>query len=126
MYRSLKEFFEKELDRLRKAVEEVSNLKQKTTKSSAAIGHQGEMEFTQLIASYTKWEYEDTSKEAHGADLCVKIRECEARFEIKNHSKTVSKSEVAKFYRDMDQHLESPFGVCFAQYRHRRCRERDN
>lgn len=111
VFESQKEFFDKELDRLRNAVEEVSNLKQKTTKSSAAIGIQGEAEFTQLIESYTKWEYEDTSKKARGTDLCVKIRECKARFEIKNHSKTVPKSEVEKFYRDMDQHLESPFGV---------------
>ena len=108
---SQKEFFDKELDRLRNAVEEVSNLKQKTTKSSAAIGIQGEAEFAALIASCTDWECTSTSKKPRSGDLNVKIRECEARFEIKNHSSNVPKIDVEKFYRDMMEHLETPFGV---------------
>ena len=109
---SQKDLVDIQLKKLHEVVEELKNLKQKPTKSSAAIGSQGEMEFAQLISRFTKWECTDTSKNPLCADFFVKIRDCPARFEIKNHtSNNVAKTEVDKFHRDMEGHLETSFGV---------------
>ena len=109
---SQKDVVDIQLKKLHEVVEELKNLKQKPTKSSAAIGSQGEMEFAQLISRFTTWECTNTSKNPRCADFFVKIRDCLARFEIKNHtSKNVAKTEVDKFHRDMEGHLETEFGV---------------
>lgn len=79
---------------------------------SSEIGKQGEKEFEQLCAEYTKWgELKNTSKQAQATDRSCVIRECSTLFEIKNYSYNVPEKEVTKFKRDLQSHRDSPLGV---------------
>jgi hypothetical protein len=84
---------------------------------SSEIGKQGEKEFEELSAQYTKWgELKNTSKQAHATDRSCVIRNCLTMFEIKNHGPdtSVKTDEVVKFKRDLNSHLDSPIGIFIA------------
>jgi hypothetical protein len=79
---------------------------------SSEIGKQGEKEFEQLCAEYTKWgDLTNTSKQAQATDRSCIIRECSTLFEIKNYSYNIPEKEVTKFKRDLQSHRDSPLGV---------------
>ena len=86
-------------------------------RGSSDIGKQGEQEFEELAASYTKWgELKNTSKQAQATDRSCVIRDCFTLFEIKNHGsdKSVPTKDVVKFKRDLNSHLDSPIGILIA------------
>ena len=103
-----RERLDQEWQRVRQLQEQ---LNEKVSRSSVARGRQGETEFVDLIAMHTTWKVTDTSKVPHSADICVAIGNCQARIEVKNYKNTVPKTEVDKFYRDMSEHPETPFGI---------------
>lgn len=79
---------------------------------SSEIGKQGEKEFEELSAQYTRWgELKNTSKQAQATDRSCVIRDCSTLFEIKNYSYNVPEKEVTKFKRDLQSHRDSPLGV---------------
>ena len=86
-------------------------------RGSSDIGKQGEKEFEELAATYTKWgELKNTSKQAQATDRSCVIRDCLTLFEIKNHGtdKSVPTKDVVKFKRDLNSHLDSPIGILIA------------
>lgn len=79
--------------------------------NSSNKGKQGETSFDGMVAQFTTWSLEDTSKAPDACDRQSIIRGCRTLFEIKNYSNRVPKSEVDKFKRNMEQHKDSPFGI---------------
>jgi len=79
---------------------------------SSVKGKVGEQEFDTLVSEYTSWgPLINTSKQSHATDRSCTIRNCETLIEIKKYSNTVPTKEVEKFYRDMEQHQNVPYGM---------------
>jgi hypothetical protein len=100
----LQKLYKEREDKLRKDLEK--------TYGSSDKGKQGEKEFDELAAQYTKWpKLLNTSGTAHATDRRVKIRNCETLFELKNYSDDVNSEQVKKFERDMEENSNCPLGV---------------
>ena len=79
---------------------------------SSERGKAGEKEIEELFDQYTSWgPLTNTSKLAHGTDRSCTVRNCLTLIEVKNYTSVVPSKEVEKFYRDMEQHQDAPFGV---------------
>jgi hypothetical protein len=100
----MRQVYQEQEEKLRKQYERVLGSTEK--------GKQGEREFDELVAQYTNWgTLTNTAKTAHSTDRTGKIRQCDARFEIKNYSGDIPSQEVAKFERDMEENGDCPLGV---------------
>jgi len=100
----LKQLYTEREEKLRKELEK--------TYGSSDKGKQGEKEFDELAAQYTKWPaLTNTSGTAHATDRRVKIRNCETLFELKNYTDDVNSEQVKKFERDMEENSNCPLGV---------------
>lgn len=101
---ALKTSYAEQEERLRKELDKSS--------ASSEIGKQGEMEFEDMVAKYTRWgQLTNTSKLSHGGDRSCKIKGCDTIFEVKKYSNDVPSKEVDKFLRDMEEHPETPLGI---------------
>lgn len=73
------------------------------TQNSTIKGQDGESYlFNQLNLLFPKAEIEDTHKIPHRGDFIMREKDFIMMVENKNYSKNVQKSEVDKFYRDID------------------------
>ncbi len=106
---ALKASYAEQEERLRKELEKSASA---SASASSDIGKQGEMEFEDMVAKYTRWgALTNTSKLSHGGDRSCKIKGCDTIFEVKKYSNDVPSKEVDKFMRDMEEHPETPLGV---------------
>jgi hypothetical protein len=100
----LRKLYTEREDKLRKELEK--------TYGSSDKGKQGEKEFDEFAAQFTKWpKLQNTSGTAHATDRRVKIRNCETLFELKNYADDVNSEQVKKFERDMEENSNCPLGV---------------
>ena len=78
------------------------------TNNSTFKGQDGETQLEkQLTLMFPKAEIQDTSQTPGRGDFIMKEGEFVAMFENKNYSKNVQKSEIDKFYRDLERESNS-------------------
>ena len=78
------------------------------TNNSTFKGQDGETQLEkQLTLMFPKAEIQDTSQTPGRGDFIIKEGDFVAMFENKNYSKNVQKSEIDKFYRDLERESNS-------------------
>jgi len=90
-------------ERIRKDYEDKLSAIALRNENSTIKGQDGEVFMqTQLNMLFPKWEVEDTHSVPGRGDFILKQSDMCVMVENKNYSKNVQKSEVDKFYRDLD------------------------
>jgi len=106
----LKEHYERSDETIKRLRDELSKEKDKyeqqliISQNSTLKGQQGEEHtFKQLNLLFPSAEVHDTHNEPGRGDFIVKLDDIVFMVENKNYSKNVQKSEIDKFYRDLDR-----------------------
>lgn len=106
----LKEHYDRSDETIKRLRDELNKQKERyeqqliISQNSTLKGQQGEEHtFKQLNLLFPSAEVQDTHNEAGRGDFIVRLDDIVFMVENKNYSKNVQKSEIDKFYRDLDR-----------------------